>query len=134
MPEIYCTKCGIQGSSKCPHCRSVFSDHPKNEQQRWAQDYFEMFMNVGLKNRDDKAKLEAGEQVRFQVSFWHYANNDEEAIASILGSLHDALPLANLTVASCIHDWQLMPGEASSIGCGCESAPAGTAIPDNPFA
>ena len=133
MAKIYCTKCGIRGFSKCPHCRSVFSEGRKDDAS-WAQEYFELFMSVGLQNKEDRERLKAGEEVRFQVSFWHYAASEEAAILSILDSLRAALPQINLQVAACVHDWQMIPGEKSSIGCGCESAPVGTVVPANPYA
>ena len=133
MTKVYCTKCGIRGTSKCPHCRSVFGSSPKDEKQRAAQEYFEMFLTVGLVNNDDRPKVEAGEEVRHKVSFWTYDASEEAAIKSILGSLTHYLPLADLTIAACVHDWQLKPGERSTIGCGHEGAPKGTPIPDNPY-
>lgn len=134
MAKIYCTKCGIRGSSKCPHCRSIFGDRPSDEKQVAAQEYFEMFMSVGLKNKDDREKLAAGNEVRFTVNFWTYDVNEDGAMASILDSLKSYLPLANLTVAACVHDWQLLPGEASSIGCGHEGARVGTLVLNDPYA
>lgn len=134
MRNIYCAKCGIRGSSKCPHCRSVFGSSPTKDEQKWAQEYFEMFMSVGLQNPEDRAKLANGEEARFTVTFWTYDTSEDTAIAAILGSLKEALQIANLTVAACIHDWQLLPGETSSIGCGHEGAPAGTIVPADPYA
>ena len=133
MATIYCTKCGIRGWSKCPHCRSIFANGRKDDSGA-AQEYFEMFMTVGLQNREDKALLDEGKDVRFKVSFWTYEANEEAAILSILNSLKSCLPQINLEVAACVHDWRLMPGEKSSIGCGCESAPVGTVIPADPYA
>ena len=133
MAKIYCTKCGIRGFSKCPHCRSIFANSRKDDAGA-AQEYFEMFMSVGLANKDDRAKLAAGNEVRFSVSFWTYEANEEAAILSILNSLKSCLPKINLQVAACVHDWRLMPGEKSSIGCGCEGQPVGTVVPANPYA
>lgn len=133
MATIYCTKCGIRGWSKCPHCRSIFASGRKDDAQM-NQEYFEMFMSVGLKNKDDRAKLEAGEDARFTVAFWTFEKTEEAAILSILHCLKESLPKINLEVAACVHDWQMMPGEKSSIGCGCESAPVGTVIPADPYA
>lgn len=91
-------------------------------------------MSVGLMNKDDHPKLEAGEEVRFKVAFWTYEASEEAAILSVLNALKSALPQINLQVAACVHDWQLMPGTKSSIGCGCESAPVGTSVPPDPYA
>lgn len=132
MAKIYCTKCGIRGMSKCPHCRSIFADSRKDDAGA-AQEYFEMFMSIGLMNKDDRPRLEAGEEVRFKVAFWTYEASEEAAILSVLNALKSCLPKIDLQVAACVHDWQLIPGEESSIGCGCESAPAGTVIPPDPY-
>lgn len=134
MKNIYCTKCGVRGTSKCPNCRSIFGSRPTNEKQVAAQEYFEMFMSIGLKNKDDRAKIAEGNEAQHLVSFWHYAHDGQEAATSILSSLQHYLPLANLEVAACLHDWQLLPGETSSIGCGCEGPAVGTPVPPDPYA
>jgi hypothetical protein len=133
MAKIYCTKCGIRGISKCPNCRSIFADSRKDDAGA-AQEYFELFMSIGLMNKDDRPRLEAGEEVRFKVAFWTYEATEEAAILSVLNALKSCLPQIDLQVAACVHDWQLMPGETSSIGCGCESPPVGTIVPPNPYA
>lgn len=135
MAKIYCTKCGVRGNSKCPHCRSIFSDSPEDFKQRAAQDYFEMFMAVAPRDDSDRKRLDNGEDARFEVKFWTFSESEDEAIHSILNGLKEYLPLVNLEVASCVHNWELMPGEISSIGCGHIGPPKYIeTIPADPYA
>jgi hypothetical protein len=104
--------------------------------QVWAQEYFEVFMSVGVASKNDRERLENGEDARFEVKFWTYAPNRDEAILSILKSLKESLPNVNLDVAACVHDWELMPGERSSIGCGHigPQLSESETLPENPYA
>lgn len=144
MPDIYCTKCGLRGHSKCPHCRSIFAENKaKTDEEvlrQIAQEFFEDFMEVGLYapyNTEDRQfsekQLANGDTARFRVSFWTYAHNGTEAAEVTLKRLVQALPLVDIKVAACIHDWAIMPGQKSSIGCGHAGDP-NAVVPPDPFA
>lgn len=144
MPEIYCKKCGLRGHSKCPYCRSIFPAHShglsdNDALRQMAQEYFENFVEVGLyendeqRRKEDYEKLNNGESVRFRVSFWTYSNDRSYALASILERLAELLPLVNIKVAACIHEWEFMPGQESSIGCGHKGKKRAK-VPPDPFA
>jgi hypothetical protein len=137
MPAIYCKKCGIRGFSKCPHCRSIFTDRmPMN------QDILDSFVHA----RDISPKDDNGQPIHYtggdhideivmkhEVYFETYADTPEEAIKRVLESLQELLRgHVNIDVASCVHEWELMPGERSSIGCG-HTGPE-TTVPNDPFA
>lgn len=140
MPTIYCTKCGVRGSSKCPHCRSIFSNpKPKLENgetdymKAEAQEFFEMFASVKIDTESMKNRKDEHDDVRHFVSFWTYAQSESEALEKTLERLKFLLPLTNIKVAACVHDWAIAPGEKSSIGCGHEGDPSAVMPPD-PFA
>jgi len=92
-------------------------------------------MKVGRDQSTDYVS-ENGES-RHEVSFWTYAKDDQNAIERILRTLQFVLtdkddPI-NIMVASCIHDWELMPGIKSEIDCG-HVGPQNDNVPDDPFA
>jgi hypothetical protein len=95
-----------------------------------------MFMNVQIQDSADReSRIAKGEDARFIVSFWTYELSNDEAAASVLQTLAEYLPLANLKVAACVHDWSLLPGEKSSIGCGHIGKPQyAENIPPDPYA
>jgi hypothetical protein len=108
MAKVYCKKCGLRGHSKCPYCRSVFSE---TNHGSLAQDIWE---NLGC------VTDLPGEDNQFLVGSRVFAENEEEALrkgVTILGSFFTD-PEFNMQVAGCVHEWALMPGERSSIGCG----------------
>lgn len=127
MSAIYCKKCGLRGDSKCPHCRSIFSNAP------YAQEMFEQFLNVRKFDKDEEPGSDG--QRRWLVGVWTYAVTDQEAMGRCLRSLQAFLtdPEINIEVVACLHDWDLMPGVKSSIGCGCVGA-ANDNVPADPFA
>lgn len=130
MAAIYCKKCGLRGDSKCPHCRSVFADRNPNEVARWEQEALERLLMV---RSIENTTTQKGES-RFIVGVWTYATDSQEALKKGLDRLNYALNTqgVNLKVAACIHDWELMPGVESSIGCG-HKGPDGS-VPEDPFA
>jgi hypothetical protein len=132
MAKVFCKKCGARGSSKCPHCRKVFMDFPNNDLERTAQQWLERYVRVRVADPWEKQRY-PGEDIEYRVEFWTYEQSESEAIFSVLDSLRFWLPLANLKVASCIHEWSLMPGEVSSIGCGHVGS-LDLEVPPDPFA
>lgn len=131
MTKIYCTKCGVTGDSKCPHCRSIFQD-PAPVEVQGAQDYFENFMFV---KADPDSIPGADGKRRYFVTFWTYADSEEQALGRVLPRLRSAMinEAVNLKVAGCVHDWQIWPGMKSEIGCGHEGDPDAV-VPPNPYA
>ena len=138
MTTIYCKKCGFRGNSKCPHCRSIFTRYPNPDRtdegylKSTVLEYFETFMGV---QKIDKEDGEDG-NARYQVTFWTYAKSYDEAIAKVLRSLTGYIPRIEgmEKVLACVHEWDIMPGLKSEIGCGHAGPPAGTEIPPDPFA
>jgi hypothetical protein len=137
MPTVYCKKCGITGFSKCPHCRSIFADGMPMEME-----LLDNFIHV----RDISPKDENGQPTRYtggdhegeivvkhEVYFETYADTQDIAMERVLSSLQSLLSQhINIKVASCVHEWELAPGEVSSIGCGHVGPEA--KVPSDPFA
>jgi hypothetical protein len=118
--NCYCKKCGLRADSKCPHCRNVF---PKRLSP--AQQCLEMIIKVKqVSNHDIPTR-------------WVYVeikkSSEEEAILSVLETLKACFDAgADLKVAACVHEWELMPGVESEIGCGCVG-PHNVVVPADPF-
>jgi hypothetical protein len=80
-------------------------------------------------------RKEAGQPIYTgrEVYFRSYAKTDEEAIAEVLNMLKAVFKRdINMKVATCVHDWELMPGVKSSIDCG--HVGPDREVPANPFA
>jgi hypothetical protein len=102
------------------------------------QELLEQMINVRVviaKNDDGSyRKFDDGSLVKHtEVWFQSYQETEEDAIASVLRSLFVVLNAnINMDVAACVHEWELMPGERSSIGCGHVGPEA--EVPADPFA
>lgn len=119
MPKVFCTKCGIQGSSKCPNHRNVFTWLPIE------LEIIEMMTRVArVSEPNDEGRAQ------YEVKFTTSATNSQEALSDVFKML-GRLTEDHRKVASCIHEYDFAPGERSSIGCGCESS--STVMPENPF-
>ena len=131
MARIYCKKCGLRGDSKCPHCRSIFADEHPDPLVASAMESIEAFVSV----RADEHDQSMDGKKRHHVSFWTYAQDGDEAIRRVLNRVHAAVATKgfNITVASCVHEWSLMPGEKSEIGCG-HVGPPNDNVPADPYA
>lgn len=117
MASVVCKKCGVRGDSKCPHCRIVFMDRIKNSIQGYALDGIEM--RIACTEADDRIGTDGTR--KHLVSFWTYAETRDQAMEKILRWLKEAinlLPDPLIKVAACDHEWVLMPGISSEIGCG----------------
>ena len=105
MSNIYCTKCGIEGYSKCPYCRSIFvdksfkhGDYPTAQMDTWFSDIMKI---------EEK-----------RVSFALY---NDQTVFDRLKMLRDVLkdaPDEALKVLSCVHTWAFKDCCTSSIDCG----------------
>jgi len=131
MAKVYCKKCGLRGWSKCTHCRNIFPDKNPDAIIDVAQEYFETFMTV--EEDHDTPPADDGKH-RYEISFWTYASTDHAAMLSTLERLQQllAIPGLSLKVAACIHQWELEPGEKSSMGCG-HVGPEVKRMPANPY-
>jgi hypothetical protein len=95
--------------------------------------------NVSPKNDDGTPRLFNGGEhegeivIKHEVYFESHQPTDSEAIAAVLQILQHLLtqPGINLTVASCVHNWEIMPGLKSEIGCGHVGPLA--IVPPDPF-
>lgn len=137
MARIYCTKCGIRGDSKCPHHRSVFPDRMPDE-----QDALDNFIKVRTQYKLDDYGNRAtykwgpheGELVcHKEVYFESYKNTDEEALLQVISFLQRVFSngTIDLKVATCVHQWELMPGVHAEIGCCI--GPINDNVPVDPF-
>jgi hypothetical protein len=135
VPTVYCTKYGIRGFSKNPHSRSVFTDLPLEME---LLDNFINVLNTSPKDENGQpAHYTGGEHegeivVKHEVYFETYADTGEAAIKRVLEQLQRLLSgHVNLDVASCLHEFEIMPGEHSSVDgyVGPEAT-----VPPDPFA
>lgn len=129
--NIYCKKCGLRGQSKCPYCRTVYDSCDIDSGiVQIAQEYFEQFMGVRMSEHGTRGLN------RYDVYFWTYAKNEQEAMERVVGRLQQILQTAvNVKVATCIHEWAFLPTYCSKIGCGHAAAPDLTwsMVPPDPF-
>jgi hypothetical protein len=132
MAKIYCKKCGLRGDSKCPNCRHVFADNNPND-KIGSQEFLETFLHVRKWDKEQTPSQHDGSQ-RWLVGVWTYALTDQDALTISLQRLQEVLtdPNVNITVAACAHDWKLMPGQKSDIGCGCVG-PENDNVPADPY-
>jgi hypothetical protein len=128
MARIYCVKCGLRGDSKCPHCRNIFPDSNKNSDARTAQATFEL---CGAVRQCDEEK--EGRVHKYIAGLIEYAESSQQAIERAYTAMYIAFntPGFSLRVECCLHEWALMPGEESEIGCGHVGKQ--TTVPPDPY-
>ena len=108
--NIICTKCNLQGISKCPFCRSVFTDchhyygliRLDSHASRLNSDEGHLILNYPMHGCTyDQAMLGLKELIDY-----HY--NGE------LGKFHQSPTWDQI---ACIHSWKFKEGCKSEIGC-----------------
>jgi hypothetical protein len=97
MSNVACVKCGVEGESKCPHCRNIFPDENNN------------FMLEGLEHR-----IILREHVTFRV----YSGETHESVLQGLKRWLSRLSEQDITQLACVHKWEFKEGHGSLIGCG----------------
>jgi hypothetical protein len=118
--NVICTKCGIEASSKCPHCRNVFvcSDDPNVELATHMQSYMTATRGSYI---GKSFKKDDGNDLVITVYWLHDANGGKDtSLVENLKNLRDILSKMSdkhIEIFCCQHDWQFKPGEHSSIGC-----------------
>lgn len=96
MPRIKCYECGAEGSSKCPHCRSIFSD-----------ERYDSVMSHLIDLSNPK-----------KVTFKVLSNETQGDFLVFLKEFLGELTNEQVRVCACMHQWEFMPCQHSSIGCG----------------
>lgn len=106
MSNVVCVKCGLEGTSKCPHCRTVFPEFPEEDRMLW-------FDVEALEHRiilsDEK-----------KVSFRVYDDEDWLSVLKVLRKYLAILKDEHLKTLACKHQFEFKPGCKSSIDCGHE--------------
>lgn len=107
---IVCVKCGIKASSKCPNCRSTFTQFP-NVNVRYL-----CWIAEHIKPKKDS------EFVTLTLNLDSMAGESAADLKSTAGVIA-AMPLEDIQQAICSHRWAWQPGCKSSIDCGCTLNP-----------
>lgn len=112
--NVYCIKCGAEGDSKCPHCRSVFNSNHLEVQLSHV-------LKFDLINLDGASWL----QVRLRIPPEFCVEDEEATLADAHIGLYEILKMMieghelPLKQWICRHEWRLKPGHKSLIGCRC---------------
>ena len=102
MSNIYCVKCGIEGFTKCPYCRSIFLDE---EDPRGR---VEWMVSHHLVIHEDRLE-------------WKLYGKDPASGLKILARVLQGATEEELKVAACLHEWDFKPCCGSTISCGHRS-------------
>jgi hypothetical protein len=107
MAKIVCIKCGLEGDSKCPHCRSIFVEKCGNP--------------IGVKDTVASYRLkidDAGIMVKRGRTIEGGRETNEEILEMLRWLLEDP---KDFKVLGCVHEWEFAPFFHSEIDCGHQS-------------
>ena len=118
MANVFCSKCGITGTSKCPHCRTVFSDNKMHD----------ILSYVVKLNREDRQIVilvpdwSKNPGAPAEKKNWSFEESAAAMLASVASHVAEfsSLPAAETVPAKqivCIHDWQFAEGHESEAAC-----------------
>ena len=99
MAKIYCMKCGLEGDSKCPFCRSIFATSKNGTLDTIASYFFVL---------DDEKYV----KVRLP------RDEDHGGCVIVLRDFLKDLTDEQCRIVACCHSWTFSPCSHSEIGCG----------------
>lgn len=126
MGNVVCRKCGMEASSKCPYCRSVF---PENQIDAMLSVVIKH--SVEIVHYEDRCPYPKRERLKIWLDI-HDDETEEDAWARLYYYLKniiepyqpgdekysDHVKFPSLKEFCCHHGWVFKPGQKSSIGCG----------------
>jgi len=113
MSNIQCKLCGAKANSKCPYCRNIF---PEDQITTMYSNLIELKKEEvpGDKWMDGVPR----QQISLTITTHRRLEEKESAEDILLGLVKGLANLEHPEQVLCVHQWEFLPGEESSIGCG----------------
>jgi len=102
--NVHCEKCGMEGISKCPHCRSVFPAPPRDDLERWGL----------VEALEWRVLVDKPDRLAFKVC----DDEDHEKMLMMLWKHLPKLEERHIKAVTCRHRWVFNEGCSSEIDCG----------------